>query len=146
MREDLLFPALKCLAFATSGVIAGFPVVIASASDSLSILTAEGWLQLALQAGSTFILAIFLLWVLPNLMRFQRELAKDMQNSIKLNNEANARVMENNNAAHTTVVANMTASFERHDAAWRDLINRRGYCPVRDGNHSTNTAPHHEPS
>jgi len=121
-HDDMLQGVCKIVAFSVSSTLATVPVFLASAGEQMSILSAEGWLQLALQAGSTFILAIFLLWVLPSQMRFQRELAKDMQEAIRSNNEANAKVVEN-----------LTGSFERHDTAWREILSKHGHCPVRDG-------------
>lgn len=110
------------VAYGVSGGLSLVPVAVAAGSDSLSILSAEGWLQLALQAGSTFVFALFLLWVLPQWLKFQREMAQDMQRAIKDNNDANANV-----------VKTLTDAFERHDTAWREFMVRRGYCPVRDG-------------
>jgi len=100
------------------------PVFVA-ANSNMSVLTPEGWAQLAVQGAMTFVFAIFLLWVWPQQNKFQRDMAKDMQEAITKNNDANA-----------AVVKTLTGSFERHDVAWREFISKHGYCPVRDGKQS----------
>jgi hypothetical protein len=136
MREDIIASLLKCGAFAVATGMATVPVIVASANDAIGMLSAEGWLQLALQAGSTFILCIFLLWVWPQQMKFQRETAQDMQEAISKNNEVNLKMLQSSSEVHVKTVERITSTFETHDNAWRDLLNRRGYCPVRDADNT----------
>jgi len=108
------------------------PVLIA-AQANMSVMSPEGWAQLAVQGAMTFVFAIFLLWVWPQQNKFQRDMAKDMQDSVTNNNAANAKALQSTHEANAQVVKTLTQAFERHDVAWRQFISRHGYCPVRDG-------------
>lgn len=113
----------KVLPWSVSALLASIPAAVASVGGaSPTLLTSEGWLQVALQGAMTFVFALFLLWVWPQQNKFLREMAKDMQSAISENNKANAAVVDR-----------VTKAFESHDSGWRELMSQRGYCPTRDG-------------
>jgi glycerol uptake facilitator-like aquaporin len=136
----------KPAAYGVSGAAAFIPVAVAAASDSLSGFAGEQWMAIIVQSIGAFLFAIFLLWVWPQQMKFQREIAQDMAKTIKENNESNAQILKDNSEAQAKIVENLTGCFERHDTAWRDFMSKRGYCPVRDGHEEVIIKPKtHEP-
>jgi hypothetical protein len=103
-----------------AGCLAGL-ASIGMLAQSLVADSSLGVWGLILQAGNAGIVLLLLLKFIPDLMRNQREAATAHQDAMQ-------KIVD----THKATIDSLVKSFENHDGAWRDLMNRRGYCPVRD--------------
>jgi hypothetical protein len=114
-----------------AGTLAG---IASTATIAQSVMdTGIGPWGLVLQAGNAGIVLLLLLKFIPDLMRNQREASTAHQAAMQKMAESHRSTMQNIVDSHKTTVDSLISSFENHDNAWRDLINQRGWCPVRDG-------------
>jgi hypothetical protein len=96
-------------------------ITLAAGTIILGIMPNEGDFTILIQAGMAGIVLLLLLKFIPDLMKANAEQMKLHQNA-----------MESITEAHRVALDSLVKSFEQHDSSWRELLTRRGYCPVRD--------------
>jgi hypothetical protein len=103
----------KPIAYGVSGAVGLIPVAVASVAEETSGFGGEQWMAIIVQSIGAFLFAIFLLWVWPSQMRFQRDIAQDMAKTIKENNESNAGMLRENNESNAKVLRENSAANAR---------------------------------
>ena len=101
----------------------GFTFSLATLLGSLATDTATGgWLQVIVQAGMAGIVVLLLMKHIPAMM----ERNERMQ-------ERHLQVLQEERKAFEHTVTTIVESNATKDKAWQQIIQSRGFCPVRDG-------------